>query len=300
MWGAVRATVRCNCLLAGWKVPGRCPALRWSRAPTVAAASAAAGCGVAVAGSTSAELQAATLGEDPDDPDGDNLHMWLQQHGASVSGVRFRQCSDDPTKGRGAFLVPSSDSQNRGLLLKLPRNLVLTAERASVAVPELRVLQEQARAADGPLAAALVDERAGPPLLLTLFVLHSRMSPGAEDGEWADYVAALPFSFDTPVLWPRDSAAVECLAGTPLEAAVAAKRNWLVHLRQELPGALRRAGGALESLADALEQEPDRGDAALQWADAVIWSRGVAVPRQGGNGAPNTPGGEKRKWEQLR
>ncbi len=297
MWGTVR--VRCKRPLAGSKLSARCPGLRWSRASTAAAASAAAVCGVAVAGSTSA-LQAATLGEDPDDPDGDNLHTWLQQRGASVSGVRFRQCCDDPTKGRGAFLLPSSDSQNRGLLLKLPRNLVLTAERASEAVPELRVLQEQAHAADGPLAAALVDERAGPPLLLTLFVLHSRISPGAEDGEWADYVAALPFSFDTPMLWPRDSAAVECLAGTPLEAAVAAKRNWLVHLRHELPSALRRAGGALDSLADALEQEPDRGDAALQWADAVVWSRGVAVPRQGGNGAPNTPGGEKRKWEQLR
>jgi hypothetical protein len=294
MWRAVRVRCHSRCSLAGWS---RCPALRWAGAyTTAAAAAAAAGCGVAVHGGSTSAAQAAAL--DEDDPDGDNLRAWLQQRGASVSGVRFRQCSDDPTKGRGAFLLPSVDSQNRGLLLKLPRNLVLTAERAMGALPELRELQEQARAADGPLAAALVDERAGPPLLLTLFVLHSRMSPGAEDGEWADYVAALPFTFDTPVLWPRDSAAIECLAGTPLEAAVAAKHKWLVHLRQELPGALRRAGGALTSLADALEQ--DRGDAALQWADAVVWSRGVAVPRQGGNGAPNTPGGEKRKWEQLR
>ena len=41
------------------------------------------------------------------------------------------------------------------------------------------------------------------------------------------------------------------------------------------------------------------GGAALRWADAVIWSRGVAVPRQGGEGAPDTPGGVRRKWEQL-
>ena len=168
------------------------PALRWP---------GAIGAGVAIACGTSLVTKAAPQDEEGD-PDGHNLHAWLQQRGASVSGVRFRQCSDDPAKGRGAFLLPSADGQHRGLLLRLPRNLVLTAERAMDAVPELRALQAQARAAEGPLAAALVDEKAGP-LLLTVFVLHCRLSAGAEEGEWADYVAALPFTFDTPVLWER-------------------------------------------------------------------------------------------------
>ena len=236
MWGALTVSSARRCQQLCRAVP------RWP-APTRAAAAAAAGAAAAAAaalgGAAAAAAPATAL--DEDDPDGDNLHVWLQQRGASVSGVQFRRCAD-AAKGRGAFLTPSADSSNRGLLLMLPRNLVLTAERAMDAVPELRTLRAQAVGSDGALAAALADERSGPPLLLTLFVLHSRLSAGAEDGEWADYIAALPFDFDTPVLWPRDSAAVECLAGTPLEAAVVAKHSWLAHLQQALPSALREAG----------------------------------------------------------
>ena len=282
--------------------PRRLPPALWRR--RAAAAAAAAGVGVGGGLGLACCGAAVVAASASDDPDGDGLHLWLQQRGATVAGVQFRRCADDASKGRGAFLRPGADrSSDRGLLLRLPRNLVLTAERAMEAVPALRALRAEAEAGalpGSPLAAALADARSGPPLLLTLFVLHGRISEGAEHGEWADYVAALPFTFDTPSLWPRNSAAAACIEGTPLDDAVLAKRRWLSHLREALPPALRQAGGEMAALADALDAEPDGGEAALGWADAVVWSRGVAVPREGGDAAPDTPGGALRKWEVSR
>ena len=246
---------------------------RRSRAAAGAVGAGAVGAG-AVGVVVGLTATAAAAAAEEEDPDSDNLQLWLRQRGARLSGVSFRRCAD-PAKGRGAFLVSGGRAQD--VLVHLPRSLVLTAERVMVDVPALRTLRKQTETLGTPLAAALGPAAANDALLLTVFILHSRLSDGAGEGEWADYIAALPFEFDTPAGWPAESAAIACIEATPLEGAVRAKRSWLAQVCEALPTSLRQAG--LSELADALEAEPDRGMAALGWADAVVWSRGVGVPR---------------------
>lgn len=208
------------------------------------AAGSAGAVGVGAAGLATAAAAAA----EEEDPDSDNLQLWLRQRGARLSGVSFRRCAD-PSKGRGAFLVSEGSAQD--VLVHLPRKLVLTAERVMESVPALRTFRKQTEKLNTPLAAALGPAAASDALLLTVFILHSRLSDGAADGEWADYIAALPFEFDTPAEWEPESAAMACIEATPLEGAVLAKRSWLAQACEALPASLRQAG--LSELADALE-----------------------------------------------
>ena len=100
-------------------------------------------------------------------------------------------------------------------------------------------------------------------------------------------MAALPVDFDLPSLWADGQAAAACLEGTPLGEAAAAKKRWLQALSTALPPSLRQVG--LDALADALESKEVDLNAAIGWADACVWSRGVGVPV-----AATRPGEQRR------
>ena len=234
----------------GRRVAARAPPCRTRAAalPHWRAGAAGAAAGAVGVGAGLAATAAAAAAAEEEDPDSDNLQLWLRQRGARLSGVSFRRCAD-PSKGRGAFLVSEGSAQD--VLVHLPRKLVLTAERVMESVPALRTFRRQTETLNTPLNTALGPAAASDALLLTVFILHSRLSDGAADGEWADYIAALPFEFDTPGEWEPESAAMACIEATPLEGAVLAKRSWLAQVCEALPTSLRQAG--LSELADALE-----------------------------------------------
>ena len=269
------------------------------RAAAVSVAALGFGAAVAVAPVALATPDSASVQTFEDEASA-RLRRWLQTNGCNVGGMHFGYCPGNNGKGRGAFIeqhtgINSSDAQP-SLLLHLPAELVLTAERAMESVPQLRTLRDLTRGDGTALASALGRTAATDALLLTVFVLLARV---LRTPAFADYVAALPKNFDSPTVWSDKSPAEACLEGTPLGAAVAAKRRWLHTLASNLPQTLRDAGMPDAALAlEAVDQrcaEGGEGDGGLlrliRWADAVVWSRGLGLPRaEGGSQMCLLPG----------
>ena len=110
--------------------------------------------------------------------------------------------------------------------------LVLTAERACAALQPLEQLRRHLiaeSAANGGIAQTTLDA-----LLLSVFLIHFRVTPPAAAGEenglvgdWGQWVASLPGldMVDTPTCWTAE--ALEHIKGSPVHATVSVRRAWL-------------------------------------------------------------------------
>ena len=194
----------------------------------------------------------------------DGFRDWLHENGAKLNGIFFAG-STRHGGGTGAFVYGQHSFGD--IVLSLPPKLVLTAENVCKSLPGLEKMR-QLLVAEGMYNPATLDA-----LLLSLALVHFFTGGESVGLDLTSFVAQLPKpgTVDVPQCWAPQTLDVIC--GTPVHCMSVARKQWLRDLTSSLPSLLQRAG--MHSCCAALQQDEN----ILVWADALVWSRSVCLPR---------------------
>ncbi|KAJ3018646.1 hypothetical protein HKX48_002752 [Thoreauomyces humboldtii] len=217
---------------------------------------------------------------------------WLKRNGASFPSLEFRSSSmkaGSPSRGTGVYTTTAMILQEDESLASVPSHLLINKTLVERIAKDGRSdhAKRMARCLNGIAQEGRLKAQ-GPQLerlYLLVFLLwgwtganyQDLAREAVEETEqtldaefWAPYIRILPTlsDMDTAVLWPKDSPAMDRLAGTDVDNAVFAKRAKLAREFQLLEPYLRHLDPPGQNTISAQR---------FCWVDAVFWSRVLSL-----------------------